>query len=142
MGEISLWMRGQDGSQYIAVDIPVSDLSWTLQENTWTGLRASGPQAGRDTRLFALDNRLELYRTPTGANQYLEGETQWLLKWWRVYRTEKGEEMWSIEAWSLDCLLETRIIDYPASTTAVPNAKTQKTAKTDNMCKAIVRENM
>lgn len=140
--ETSLWMRFPDGSGFRPVDT-VSSFAWALEENAFGKLVASGPlNDDADATLFRLDNRLEVYRSVDGNPAYLEGMTQFMLRYWSFYRDAAGRQYWEIEAYTPEYLLDGRFVDYPASTATKTNSNSTKTEPADDMLKSILYENM
>ena len=135
----ALWLRSPTGI-LIAPGVLFASLEWARAENTFGWLKAD-LLPDFDTRLLALDSRLEIHRT-IGGRTYNEGGTQYLLRWWRFAEDERGHEVIQIEAYDLNYLLSGPIVAYEASTDTVTNPYSTKTGAADNLMKAIVRENL
>jgi hypothetical protein len=90
-----------------------------------------------DTSLFRVDTRLEPWRT-VGANApYLDGESVFFVRAFGYITDNSGREIFRVEAQDANYLLASRHVAYAAGTT-----QAAKTGKADDLCKAIVRENL
>ncbi len=88
-----------------------------------------------DTSPLAVDGRLEVWRAPEGQHQSLG--FYGLVRRWVSETDENGLTSLAVYAMHLNELLKRRIIAYAAG-----SAQANKTAKLDDMMKAIVRENL
>lgn len=141
MGEISVWLRGPSGDLRLP-GMPVTSVTWGLEENKFGVLRVSGPLAELDTSLLQLDCRLEIMRSIDGGAPYIEGNAPFLLRYWDFGEDENGAETYELEAYTPEYLLTGRIIDSYASTEAATNALTTKTGTADDIAKELVTENI
>lgn len=143
MSEIhdELWLRSPSGVLQLP-GVPVTAFDWTLEENTFGVLHASGPLNEIDPALFALDARFEVHRFLDGQPLGIEGDTQFLLRWWDYGDDDNGTETWRIEAYTPEYMLTGRIIDSWASKDANTNALTTKNDQGDDMMKEFVDENI
>jgi hypothetical protein len=90
-----------------------------------------------DRAFLAKDNILEIWRTTVSGSTYLEGERVWYLVHWRFVQMGASDIL-GIQMIFTDAnnALVRRIIAYAAET-----AYARKTARCDDMMKAVVREN-
>lgn len=100
------------------------------------------PRAGYEWNDFPLDGIVELWRAPIGLSPTLFLERIWFIR--ECYKELRGgQRVWKIVCYDPNYLLGDpggqvgRIVAYNAN-----NAYTRKLDEADNMCKAIVRENM
>ena len=82
------------------------------------------------------DNRIEVYRRIGGGSFYRDMETQWLVVKGNKILNERGERLTKITCVDLMQLLNRRIVAYNSGA-----AQASKTDQSDDMMKAIVREN-
>lgn len=109
--------------EYVLVENDVGALSLTLPDTF--------PQ-----EWFATDTILEVYRTIDGVTT-LEGETVWFVRETRFTLTERGEWFFIVIAFDAKHLLDRRIVlNYAGSSQA------SKTGTSDNIMRAIVREQL
>jgi hypothetical protein len=141
-----LWLRAADGTlTQSGVNIPVTRFDWALGENGYHVLRAAGPLGGNDDldpALLVLDARLEVHRFLDGQSLGVEGDTQFLLRFWDFGEDSTGAVTWTIEAYSPEYAMTGRIVDSFASLENDTNPLTTKTGAGDNLIKAWVRENI
>jgi hypothetical protein len=139
-----LWLRSPAGVQQV-VGVNVSWFEWTLGENSYHVLRAAGPLGGNDDldpALLVLDARLEVHRFLDGQSLGVEGDTQFLLRYWDFGEDDAGALTWTIEAYSPEYAMTGRIVDSFASLENDTNPLTTKTGAGDDLIKAWVRENI
>lgn len=87
--------------------------------------------------MFETDNRLEFWRTIDGSQTRLDMDTAWLIRSLRLVREAEGRSYWEIQAEDFKTIVRARIVAYNQGTSGA-----KKTATTDNMMKAVMRENM
>jgi len=141
MAEVSLWLK----SPYGILQTPslvFTEADWTLDENHFGVLRASGPLAEVNPAFFMQDARIEVKRSIDGGAPYVEGKAPFLLRYWDIGDEEDGSETYNIEAYTPEYILTGHTIDSYASTETVTNALTTKTGAADDLAKAWVRENI
>ncbi len=136
MSDISLWLRSPLNTLQVP-GLPLAYCEWTLQENTFHVLKASGPIVGVDPSLFVEDARFDILHSIAGGAAFLEGRTQFALRYWKI-----SKYGWEIEAYSPEYILTGRTADYSASTAETTNPYTTKSGIAGNVMKAIVRENL
>lgn len=118
--------------------VPFSRLEWARTEKQVGWMNLNIPGGKIDPSWLAPDARLEIWRTIGARPAYLVGGTQWLL------RKKKISGLYQnivIEAADANYVLDGLMVDYPASTETVTNAKSQKTGAADDVIKAFLREN-
>lgn len=79
--------------------------------------------------------RIEVWRTVEG-NTRLDLDTAWIIKGIKLILTEQGQYAWELNAQTLLVILRSRIVAYNQST-----AQAAKSDNTDDMMKAVMREN-
>jgi hypothetical protein len=85
---------------------------------------------------LARDTRLEVLRSVDGGEPAIEGETVWFVRRPEDALTE-GAHTRTLTAYDAKDLLRRRVVAYKAGT-----AQSRKNQPCDDMCKAIVRENL
>lgn len=137
---LQIWLFSPSGV-LLHPNLPVSEVDWTLEENTFGVLTARGPLGGVDPAIFTMDCRLEIHRAIGAEPQFVEGNTQFVARAVNLYQTGRGQSEWTVEAYTPEYWLDGRIINSWASTPTVPNALTTKSGPAANVIKAFVREN-
>lgn len=134
MADYSILVRTPTG-QLIAEVTRFRSLEYVLVENDVGAMTLTlGEEIPFDW--LARDTRLEIRRSVNGAEPSLEGETVWFVR-----RPEDvlstGVHTRTLTAWDAKDLLRRRIVAYKSGT-----AQAHKLQPLDDMCKAIVRENL
>lgn len=146
MSEIrdELWLRSPSGVLQVA-GVRVTAFDWTLEENAFHVLHATGPWGGPDdldTSLLVQDARFEVHRYLDGLGLGTEGQTQFFLRYWKLSQDMSGAKTWTVEAYSPEYFLSGRIVDSFASTENDTNALTTKSGTADDLILAFVDENI
>lgn len=137
----TVWLTDRAGVRITSiddfVDVGGGSLSYVRAVNTVSPLKLTIPSESYAS-LFTdpsvwLDYRLEVWRRVNGGVEYLDTETVWLL---RNVKENLFQSTLQLYAYSANELISRRIVAYAAA-----SAQAQKTAKTDDMIKAIWREN-
>lgn len=83
------------------------------------------------------DGRIQVWRRLSSGREYLDTDTTWLIKGYRLILDENGTRSIEVRALAPLCVLSEpgRFVDAYAG-----SAEAQKTGAADDMCKAIVRE--
>ena len=116
--------------------LPFFSLDYARSVNSIGGMTITVP-ATYPNEMFAVDNRLELWRTIDSNNTSLDMETAWLIKSLKLVREQEGRAYWEIQAEDFKTIVRSRIVAYNQGTSGA-----KKTATTDNMMKAVMRENL
>lgn len=86
---------------------------------------------------LAVDHRIEVWRTIDGTKTSLDMDTAWLIKSIKLTQESGGRTYWEVQAEDFKTIIRSRIVAYNQGTSGA-----KKTATTDNMMKAIMRENL
>jgi hypothetical protein len=123
---------------YLA-DLQFARLEYVLAENAVSTLVLTLPPVISFDEIGE-DARLEVWRSVDGAPAYLEGSggdgTVWFVNK-KELRTRNDETLIVITATDAKSLLRRRIVDYSSG-----SSQSTKSGPLDNVCKAIVRENL
>lgn len=117
-------------------NLPFFSLDCARSVNSVGGMTVTVP-ATYPYSMFTVDNRLEFWRTIDGTNTSLEMDTAWLIKSLKLMKEPEGREYWEIQAEDFKTIVKSRIVAYNQGTSGA-----KKTATTDNMMKAVARENL
>lgn len=124
------------GTRLAVLDLWTS-LDYTRTVNGTGTLNLTLPIGAYPLGYFSEDNRLYVYRTPTGGTQYLDGEACWFIRKLDKVLTGKGEKFYELTAFDANYLLSSRIVNY-----APGSACADMTDQLDDMAKAVVRSNL
>lgn len=116
--------------------LPFFSLDCARSVNSVGGMTVTVP-ATYPYQMFAVDNRLEFWRTIDGTNTSLEMDTAWLIKSLKLMHEPEGRAYWEIQAEDFKTIVRSRIVAYNQGTSGA-----KKTATTDNLMKAVARENL
>ena len=131
----SLWVYTPTGVKLAAVDTWIT-LDYTRSVNNFGTLRMSLPGTFSMDNL-SLDNRIAVWRSVSGAPQYLDTETVWFIRDIKKTLSDRGEKLIEVTALSAAELLNRRYVAYFAGTD-----QASKAGPADDVMKAIVRENL
>lgn len=85
---------------------------------------------------LVVDNRIEVWRTIDSGKTALDMDTAWLIKSIKLVHGDNGRSSWEIMAEDMKTIIKSRIVAYnQGSNQAI------KSATSDNLMKAIMREN-
>lgn len=85
---------------------------------------------------LAVDNRVEVWRSIEGGVNRLDMDTAWLVKAIKLSYDEMGKSYWEITLQDMKVVCHSRIVAYNQETSGA-----LKTALSDNLMKAVMREN-
>jgi hypothetical protein len=128
-----LWLSRDDGTRLASLDM-VSQFEYTMAFHQVGTCKLVLPDTVDRTMLNA-DRRVEIWRAPAGARSILE--RVYLLRKFEEVTDSNGVRTYVLTGYDGNDLLRRRIVDYPGGT-----AWAEKTDEADDMCKAIVRENL
>lgn len=127
--DYQLWFANPQG-QRLSTLCDWSSVTYTLAVNTPTMLTLDLPASALQWSWIQRDSQLEVWRNGRLV------PTLWFVRGRRTWTDTQGRKFIRLTAQSALGLLDRRIIAYRAS-----SSQAQKTALTDNLMKAIVREN-
>jgi hypothetical protein len=128
-----IWLDDPAGNRIALLDTVIG-CEVNLALNDYGAFELRLP-ANFDVQLLRLDNIIEFWR---GVNDFpLKPVAVGFLRFWKRGRTPGGERYILIGGPTENELLERRIVAYKAGT-----AQAQKTTYADDMCKAVVDENL
>lgn len=92
---------------------------------------------GSINRNILQDNyRIEVWRSIENVNR-LDMETVWIIKAVNLVFDERGQKLWEVMAQTLNVIIQSRIVAYVQG-----SSQASKTDNSDDMMKAIMRENL
>lgn len=128
----SLWLSTPTNTQLLNIT-DFTSLNYTRSVNVAGAMNFTIASKLIDRTLIKRDTRLEIWRS-VGGTEYLETNTQWLIRRWRI---DKDNEIITVQAQSALSLAARRIIAYDSGTT-----QATKNAAADSMIVEFVKENM
>jgi hypothetical protein len=133
--EYSVIQKSPTGQRIRLLD-RVIKIDYILTENNIGVAKLDAPN-GFDIGSIQEDSQFEIWRRVEGGKKYRDGDALWLLRDWDHMIDEWGRERISLLCYSGLEIIDRAIVAYASGT-----ANASKTDYTDDLMKALVRENL